>query len=396
MEFDKIINRKGTGCTKYDGMAECYGREDLMPMWIADMDFEVCSEIYDALRARLDHKIYGYHVPPASYWQSIIDWCGHRHNFHFTREEVTYIPGIVRGIGYAINFFTQKSDKILIQPPVYHPFRQVIEGNERVVVKNHLIDNGTTMVMDLDKLEEIIRTERPKMMILCNPHNPGGIIWDRETLAKVADICYDNHVLVISDEIHGDLELFGNRYTPFATVSEKAAKISIVFGAPSKTFNIPGLVSSWCVIKNPEIRESFFNWLTVNQWNEPTLFLTVATEAAYTKGEAWLGRALAYIEDNIRFAEDFIAKNLPEIRVMRPQASFLLWLDCTNTHLKGKKLCELFINHAHLALNDGEMFGDGGECHMRFNVGCPRKTLEEALQHLVDAFDEEGIHKKQK
>ena len=367
-------------------MKNLFGRDDLTPLWIADMDFEVCSEIYDALRARLDHKIYGYHVPPASYWQSIIDWCGHRHNFHFTREEVTYIPGIVRGIGYAINFFTQKSDKILIQPPVYHPFRQVIEGNERVVVKNHLIDNGTTMVMDLDKLEEIIRTERPKMMILCNPHNPGGIIWDRETLAKVADICYDNHVLVISDEIHGDLELFGNRYTPFATVSEKAAKISIVFGAPSKTFNIPGIVSSWCVVKNPALRQSFYGWLEANEFNDTNFLSTVATEAAYKCGSEWLDQAKAYIERNIIAVEEFCAAELPQIKPMRPEASFLVWLDCSELNLDHAGLIDLFVNKAGLALNDGEMFGMNGACHMRLNVATPRKVLMGAMQKLKAAI----------
>lgn len=396
MDFDKIIDRKHTDCAKYDGLKNLFGRDDLIPLWIADMDFEVCPAIYDALRRRLDHKIYGYHAAPDSYWQSITDWLRRRHGFAVERDELCYMPGIVRGIGFIINFFTAKGDKILIQQPVYHPFRHLVEGNGRTLVKNPLVLSDNTMSMNLDLLEKQIREERPKMMILCNPHNPGGIVWDRQTLSRVAEICHDNSVLVVSDEIHGDLELFGNRYTPFATVSEKAARNSIVLGAPSKTFNIPGLISSWCVIKNPEIRKEFYNWMTVNEFNTPTMFLTAATEAAYTQGEAWLKEATAYIEGNIRFVEEFIAGHIPEIKVMRPQASFLLWLDCSATGLKGECLTDLFVNHAHLALNDGEMFGDGGECHMRLNAGCPRKTLEEALRHLADTFKEAGHQKTER
>lgn len=386
MDFDKIIERRNTGCVKYDGLKGLFGREDLLPLWVADMDFEVCPAIYDALRRRLDHKIYGYHAAPESYWQSIIGWLRRRHGFSVCREELCYMPGIVRALAFIVDFFTAKGDKVLIQQPVYHPFKNIVEGNGRVAVKNPLCCSGGTMKMDLELLERQIREERPKMMILCNPHNPGGIVWGKDTLARVAEICADNSVLVVSDEIHGDLEMFGNRYTPFAAVSERAAQNSIVLGAPSKTFNMPGLISSWCVIKNPEIREGFFRWLETNEFSEPTLFLTAATEAAYTEGEGWLDEAVAYIEDNIRFVEDYLSRHIPEIKVMRPQASYLVWLDCTATGLKGKGLVDLFVNRAHLALNDGEMFGDGGECHMRLNAGCPRRTLERALELLSAAI----------
>ena len=201
----------------------------------------------------------------------------------------------------------------------------------------------------------------------------------------MAHICASNNVIIISDEIHADIELFGNRYTPFATVSEEAAMNSIVLGAPSKTFNIPGLVSSWCVIKNPAIRERFFKWMEVNEFSSPTMFVTLATEAAYTKGEAWLDELLKYLESNILFVEKYLEDNIPEIKPLRPQASFLMWLDCSATGLKGLRLDDLFISKAHLALNDGEMFGPGGEYHMRLNVACPRKVLEKALSQLKEA-----------
>lgn len=241
--------------------------------------------------------------------------------------------------------------------------------------------------MDFELLERQFAEERPRMMILCNPHNPGGFVWSREELARLADLCTEYGVLVASDEIHGDLELFGNRYTPFASVSDAAAQCSVTFGAPSKTFNIAGIVSSWCVVKNPALRRKFFTWLTVNEYNVPTFVQTVATEAAYTKAAGWLDEALRYIEDNIRYTEQFLAERIPQIRAMRPQASFLVWLDCSALGLKGKDLVDLFVDKAHLALNDGEMFGTGGECHMRLNVGCCRTTLEKALRQLEDAVN---------
>ena len=219
------------------------------------------------------------------------------------------------------------------------------------------------------------------MMILCNPHNPGGVVWNVETLKRVATLCRENGVLVASDEIHGDVELFGNHYTSFAAVSEDAAQNSIVLGAPSKTFNIPGLISSWCVIKNKELRQGFYDWLAINELNEPTFTVTVATEAAYNQGESWLNETLAYLEGNILALEEFVKEHLPCIKVMRPQASYLIWLDCTELGLKGQELDQLFID-AGLALNDGEMFGDGGEYHQRINIGCSRSVIIEALKRL--------------
>lgn len=386
--FDNVIDRRNTHCVKYDGMKNLFGRDDLTPLWIADMDFEVCPAISDALLQRFNHKIYGYHAVPDSYWQSIVRWLSRRHGLNVSREELCYVPGVVRGLAFVVNFFTKKGDKILIQQPVYHPFKHVIEGNGRIVVKNPLICTDGSIKMDLALLKRQIAEERPKMMILCNPHNPGGVVWDKDTLRQVAQICHDGNVIVVSDEIHGDLELFGNRYTPFATVSAEAEEISISLGAPSKTFNIPGLASSWCVIKNPRLREDFFNFLSVNELSEPPFPATVATEAAYNLCEDWLNEMLAYVEGNVRFVESFIGSRIPEIKVLRPQASYLVWLDCTNSGLSGCELRELLIGHAHLALNDGEMFGDGGECHVRLNAGCPRSVLEKALNQLADAFSE--------
>ncbi|MDD2960564.1 MAG: pyridoxal phosphate-dependent aminotransferase [Muribaculaceae bacterium] len=388
IDFDKVIDRRNTRAAKTDALKELFGKEDLIPLWIADMDFEVCPEIAKAITDRVAHHIYGYSRPSEEYWQSIIDWQKEKHNFSFTREELDYVPGVVKGIAFAVNYFTKEGDKIVIQPPVYHPFKMVIEGNKRIVLSNPLIQNDNKYQMDLEGLEKIFATEKPKMLILCNPHNPIGIIWGKDTLAKLASLCKKYGVLVISDEIHSDLAVFDNVHIPFATASKEAEEISILLGAPSKTFNIPGVVSSWVVIKNKELRDGFFKWLAANEYNEPTFFATIATEAAYTKGGKWLAEAKKYIEDNIVFVEDYCAKNLPGVRAIRPEASFLIWLDCSRLNLDHKKLIDLFVNKAGLALNDGEMFGAEGEHCMRMNVGTSRKLIEQALSQLATAIKE--------
>lgn len=385
-DFDQIIDRHGSGAIKYDDLRVTFGSEDLIPMWIADMDFAVCPEITETLKHRMSHPIYGYSSPAESYWQSILDWLDHRHGFKVGRHEITYIPGVVKGIGYAINFFSQPGDKILIQPPVYHPFKIVTEGNDRVVVSNPLIKTETSYRMDLEGLERVAREEQPRMMILCNPHNPVGLQWDEATLKEVARIARENNIIVVSDEIHGDLMLNGRPHIPFLAVSDDARAVGIMLGAPSKTFNIPGMVSSWCVIKSSALREPFFRWLDSNEFNAPTFVATLATEAAYRNGEPWLNQALQYITDNIDFTERYLAEHLPKIKAIRPEASFLVWLDCRGLGLEQEELVKMFVNRAHLALNDGSMFGKEGNGYMRLNVACPRQTLKSALDHLVEAF----------
>lgn len=387
-DFDTVIDRHGTCCTKLDGLDAMFGRHDVTPLWIADLDFAVCPDIVDALRHRLDHPVLGYSAAPDSYWQSIIDWQRHRHGFDIERGDLSFIPGVVKGIALAVNYFTSRGDKIVIQPPVYHPFRMVIEGNGRLVVENPLLRSPEgDYSMDLDGLAEIVERERPRLMILCNPHNPIGLQWDEATLARVAEICRRSGTVVVSDEIHGDLMLGGRRHIPFTEVSEDARAVGIVLGAPSKTFNIPGLVSSWMVIKNPNLRQDFYHWLEVNEFNAPVMISTIGAEAAYTRGERWLDEMLAYVEDNIRFVVDFLEKNVPTVRCVVPEASFLVWLDFTGLGLQQQQLMDLLLDKAHLALNDGAMFGSQGTGFMRLNVGTPRCVLRQALEHIAEAVD---------
>ena len=386
-DFDKVIERRGTGAVKYDGLSELFGDADLTPLWVADMDFEVCPCITDALHQRFSHHIFGYPRTPESYWPAVIDWLRRRHGLEVAAEELAFVPGVVRGIAYALNFFTRPGDVVVIQPPVYHPFRIVTEGNGRRVVENPLVEMPDGMYrMDLDGLEKIFAEERPAMMILCNPHNPVGIQWDAETLRHVASLARRYGVKVISDEIHGDLMLYGARHIPFCSVSDDAAAVSITFGAPSKTFNIPGLVSSWMIVHNPELRKEFYDWMAVNEFSAPIFTATVATEAAYRNGEEWMTELLEYLQGNIDAVIDFVERSMPGVRAVRPQASFLVWLDFRGLGLSHDELLERMLKKARLALNDGAMFGHQGTGFMRLNVAKPRVELLKDMARMAQAF----------
>ena len=385
-DFNTPIDRRGTHCVKFDALKEMYGREDLLSLWVADMDFATPDFIIDALKRRLDHPVLGYPVQYDGYWQSVVDWIRSHHGWQVEREWMRYIPGIVKGIGMVVNVFTKPGDKIIIQPPVYHPFRLVPEHNDREIVMNPLRQVGDTYEMDFEQLEQVI-DDKCKILILANPHNPVGITWSRDTLVRLADIAVKHNLIVISDEIHCDMALYGNKHIPFASVSENAARCSITFGAPSKTFNIAGIVSSYAIVPDPVLREKFFAWLTANEMDMATIFAMVATEAAFTEGEEWRHQMLAHIESNIDFVDEYLKANIPEVRAIKPQASYLVWLDFSALGLPHDKLIDMLVNDARLAMNDGAMFGIGGEQHTRLNVGTQRAVLEQAMKQLKEAID---------
>lgn len=390
-DFDRVIDRHGTSAAKIDRLDAMFGRHDLTPLWIADLDFAVCPEITAALHARLNHPVLGYSDASESYWDSIISWNRKRHGFELSREDLAFIPGVVKGFALAVNYFTRPGDGVLIQPPVYTPFHTVVEGNGRRIVENPLLFDGKSYSMDLDGLARLLRTEKPKMMILCNPHNPIGIQWDRPTLARLARLCRDAGCVVVSDEIHGDLMLGGRPHIPFLAAGEDAEAIGVMLAAPSKTFNIPGLVSSWMAVKNPELRKGFYHWLEVNEFSSPVSFSVIGAEAAYRNGEQWLDEMLEYVEDNIAFTRDYIARNIPGLSMVEPQASFLVWLDFRALHLCQDEIMRLLLDKAHLALNDGTMFGTQGAGFARLNVGTPRCVLEKALDSLRRAIVESPV-----
>ena len=386
--FDEIIDRSGSGDLKHEALLPRWGSNDLLPLWVADMDFATPDFVVDALKARLSHPIFGYTIEPADYRPTIIDWNESHHGWKIKPEWISFIPGIVKGIGFVVNVFTKPGEKVIIQPPVYHPFRMTPEDNGREVVFNPLrLREDGYYDMDFDNLSEVC-DDKCRVLILSNPHNPAGVCWSKETLQRLADFCYEHNIIVISDEIHSDMALFGNRHVPFASVSERAADISITFAAPTKTFNMAGIVSSYAVISNDDLRQRFYGWLKANELDEPTIFAPIATIAAYQKGEEWRKQMLAYVEDNVRFVEDYCRAHIPGVRPLRPQASFLVWLNCRGLELSHDKLLDLFIDKAHLALNDGEMFGPVGEGFMRLNVGTPRSVLRQALEQLAKAVNE--------
>ena len=335
-DFNTVIDRRGTDAVKTDGLTDFFGRSDLLAAWVADMDFATPDFIIDALRERLNHPVLGYTREPADYRQSIMDWERELHGWEIRPEWLSYIPGIVKGIGLVINVFTKPGDDVVIMPPVYHPFRIIPESNGRNVVKIAMLtDDAGRYYIDYDALERL--DTKGGILLLANPHNPAGRIWSPEELRRLAEICRRKNLLVVSDEIHADMALNGATHTPFATVSDDALHNSITFCAPSKTFNIPGIVSSFSVVPDDEIRNRFYGWLQ------------------------------------------------PGIHAQIPEASFLMWLDCRGLGLDHDSLVDLFVNKARVALNDGAMFGEEGTGFMRLNVAAPRSVILQILDRIKDA-----------
>ncbi|MEG1574776.1 MAG: MalY/PatB family protein [Bacteroidales bacterium] len=383
--FDEVIERRGTQSLKYDTEEKLWGRNDLLPLWVADMDFRTPPFVVDAIRLRLEHEILGYTVAQTGYYKAFSDWTERRYGMHLQNGEVHYIPGIVPGIYMLVNALTAPDDKIMIQPPVYHPFRQVIEATGRRVVNNQLVLDNGRFKMDYNSMLRDIKG--CKLFILCNPHNPGGRVWSKEELAEVAEICDRNGTIVISDEIHADMVFSPMRHLPFAISSNAARANSITLMAPTKTFNMPGVISSQAIVFDDELRRKLFSYLDENHIAGGNVFAFLAAESAYTHGEEWLEQMLAYVRGNISYIDEFLKNNTPRIKAMIPEASFLLFLDCRELGFSNQEeLNVFFVDKAHLGLNSGTMFGPGGEGWMRLNVASPRSVIAKAMTQLKDAY----------
>lgn len=383
-DFDRIIDREGTAAIKLTGLQENWGRTDLIPLWVADMDFAAPPCILNAIRERCDREILGYTSKHDGYYQSIVGWVHNRYGMQVTKEEITFVSGIVPGLSLALNCFTKKGDKVLIQPPVYHPFRNVSVANGREVVTNPLILKDGSYHMDLADFRE--KVKGCKVFILCNPHNPGGIVWTEEELEAVANICYEENVLVFSDEIHADLTLPPYKHKPFSMVNEKAKINSVTFMAPSKAFNIPGISASHVIIYDKHRHEQFEQFLEAGESNMGHVFAFLSVEAAYTQGAEWLDQCIAYIQGNIDYVDAYLKERMPKIKAIRPHASYLVWLDCRELNLSKEALTDFFVDKAHLALNDGWIFGEEGTGFMRLNIGSPRAIIEKAMKQLEEAY----------
>lgn len=378
--FDQITDRHGTDSVKWDGMEEMFGRNDLTPMWVADMDFLTPAFILDALSKRLDRRIMGYTTQPDEWKTTICSWQENKHGWIIDKEHLGFIPGIVRGIAFALQALTEKGDKVMVMSPVYHPFFLVAEHNGRQVVRNTLKLNDGQYEIDFARFEEDVKG--CKVFILSNPHNPGGRVWTKDELTKIADICHANGTIVISDEIHADLTFAPYKHIPFATVSDKAREISVIFGSPSKAFNTPGIITSYSVVPNDSLRRRFYSYLEASELNCGNMFAYITAIAAYRYGEQWLEELKCYLQENIDLVENYLKKHCPQISMIRPQASYLIFLDCRKLQLEQDELERLFTEKMGIALNTGTMFGEEGKGFMRMNIGTQREQVLKCLKKI--------------
>ena len=382
-DFDKPVDRKGSNCVKHDLCKVVFGTEDVIPMWVADMDFETPDFIVEVVKQRANHPVYGYHFRGNEYYESVIGWMKRRHQWEVQREWISFTPGIVCGLNMAVMALTEPGDKVLIQTPVYHPFHSAVLDHSRELVCNPLCRTENNYVVDFELFEQQIQSA--KLFILCNPHNPLGRCWTREELAKLGEICNRYGVVVVSDEIHSDMMLHGQRHLPFATINEVCAQNSITFNAASKTFNMAGLSTSNVIIINEELRQKFTAFVSAAGIDGGNIFGTVAAQAAYTYGDEWLDQCMRYISDNVDYVSDFLHANLPDIKFVKPDASYLMWLDFS-AYGTDDEIWERLVKKAHLGLNRGREFGKEGECHYRINLACQRSVVEKAMQNLKEAF----------
>jgi Bifunctional PLP-dependent enzyme with beta-cystathionase and maltose regulon repressor activities len=382
-DFDVVVNRRGTNSEKWDNTEQLFGSNDVLPMWVADMDFLSPVPVIEAVRKRAEHGVYGYTFRPDSLYESIINWVKTRHGWDIKREWISFTPGVVPAINLAVMAFTNPGDGIIIQTPVYHPFFDAVEKNGRRLVENRLkVENGR-YVMDVDSLERSIDSS-VKMLILCSPHNPVGRVWEREEFKRVGEICLKNNIIIVSDEIHSDIVYGNSKHIPAASVSDELGDITITCMAPSKTFNIAGLSSSFVVIPNKKLRDGFESMAGRIGMESGNLFGITAMEAAYSEGRDWLDGLLKYLEGNANYVVDYLEERIPKIRVIKPQATYLAWLDFREYNLTQKDLNGLLCKSG-VGLSSGTAFGRAGEGFMRLNFGCPRPILEEGMKRIESA-----------
>jgi cysteine-S-conjugate beta-lyase len=382
--FDTIIPRDNTNCYKYDLREKIFGNKDVIPLWVADMDFKIADDIIDDISTAVQHGIYGYTFYHDSLYQSLINWNSKRNNWIFTKKDIYFYHGVVPSINLIIQEFSNPGDKIIVQTPVYFPFFQSTENHNRIVLNNQLkIVNGK-YTMDFEALEKSIDSST-KIMILCHPHNPVGRCWNRDELIQLHAICKKHNILVISDEIHSDLLLNNNKHIPWATLSSWAEQNSITLVAPSKTFNIAGLSISAIVTQNKNYQKKISDFITKNQLHGMSPLNKVAFESAYTKGELWLQELLEYLETNLNLIREFTINN-PQLTLIEPEATYLAWIDCSKLTMKDSELHTFFIEKANVGLSQGIQFGKGGEGFMRLNYACPKSILIQALKNIEIAL----------
>lgn len=384
--FDEVINRENTGSIKYDLREKIFTDGSVMPLWVADMDFRTPDFILEALQKRLEHEILGYSVIPHSFYDSIIKWNLRRHNWEIRREWISFSPGVVPALSLLVMAFTEPGDGIIIQPPVYFPFFSVVKNHSRMLITNPLQYEQGRYSIDFADLEAKLNRQI-RMLILCNPHNPTGNVWSPAVLERIGEICIKNNIILVSDEIHADIIYPGFTHTPTASISGDIARITITCMSPSKTFNLAGLTTAYLVIPDSSLKKRYEKILNDVHVGSGNIFGFVAAEAAYNRGEAWLGQLIEYLKSNLALLQDFMAKHLPMIRVIPAEATYLIWLDCSRLGMKPAELRSFMIREAGLGLNDGLQFGREGAGFQRINIACPRQRLYEALVKMQSAVN---------
>lgn len=385
-DFDRIIDRRQTGSVKWDFNQRIFGREDILPLWVADMDFQAPQAVIEALVRRAKHGVYGYSDGMDGYYEALNTWLRKRHGWEIQKDWVIFSPGIVFALFQLVQSLTKPGDKVLLQSPVYPPFFQAVKNNRRELVNSQLILQDGRYTMDFKDLEGKF-SRGVKMMILCNPHNPVGRVWERDELDRLGKLCLEYDVLVISDEIHSDLIYKGHHHIPFASLSPELALQSVVCTAPSKTFNLAGLQTSNLIIPNPEYRKAFQRTRDLTGIHNPNVFGITALEAAYSEGWDWLNQLLDYLQKNVDFIVSSLAR-IPQIRAIQPEGTYLVWLDFRELGMGPNELQDFLVHKAGVGLNAGFQFGPGGEGFARLNIGCSKSLLEEAFERIKAAINE--------
>lgn len=389
--FDKIINRDQSNSVKYDLRDTYFQKQDVIPMWVADMDFETPVFIRDAIKKRAEHPIYGYSIKPNTYFESIINWLKSRHQWDVGKEEICFSPGVVPGFTLAILAYSKPGDQVVVQPPVYFPFFQAVEDTGRKLLHNQLIEDDDYYTINFKDLEEKLSQEKTRLLLISSPHNPVGRVWSANELQKMLELCIKYNVLLLSDEIHADLVFKNYKHLPFGLISEKAKEHCVTFMAPSKTFNVAGLSTSFLVIQNERLKERYEKVLSTYHLGLGNVFGNEGLEAAFKNGANWLDQLMDYLQINVDLVADFFKKEFPQIRMKKPEATYLLWLNCKALNLTDDKLNHFFIKEAGLGLNNGSIFGPGGAGYMRMNVACPKSIVEKALMQLKTAKEKKGL-----
>jgi cystathionine beta-lyase len=383
-DFDRLIDRRNTRSYKWDQREKLFGNPDVLPLWVADMDFLSPPAVKAVLEKRAALGVYGYAIRTDSYVASIVNWFERRHGWKIDPKWITDSPSVVTSLSLAVELLSEPGSQVVLQSPVYYPFYDVIRGNGRVVARNPLILRNGRYEMDYEHLESLFRGGA-KLMMLCSPHNPGGRVWEKAELFKLGELCLRYGVTVLADEIHCDLTMPGHKHTPFASLSPELADITLTCLAATKTFNLPGLQTSFVVISNPSVKKIFDTRIRTLSLHMANHFAQDAVEAAYTEGEQWLDEVRAYIAGNLSYALDVLATRLPEVKPMRPEGTYLLWVDCRGLGLDVKGLKQLMFEKANVAFSEGSVFGTEGEGWLRINLACPRSILEEALNRFCRA-----------